>query len=160
MIDSLREELTELLPGFGENLGYDGKSIESHSTGNKNRETGKTSDPDADWGKHEYSGVDSSGKAWTKIKRWFGYGLHIIADTEYDLPVAFSLTKASVSEVKELDRMTDALLGKSPELAKRCGYLSADRGLDSGPLKKKLWDSWRIRPVIDNRELWREEKKG
>ncbi len=130
------------------------------STGQKNRKTAKTSDPDADWGKHETSGVDSNAKAWTKIKTWFGYGLHIIADTRYEIPVCFSVTRASVSEVKELDRMTDALFVREPELARRCGYLSADRGLDSGPLKKKLWDSWRIRPIIDNKEMWREEKKG
>ncbi len=91
---------------------------------------------------------------------WFGYGLHIIADTKYELPVAFSVTKASVAEVKELDRMVGVLFTREPELARRCEYLSADRGLDSGSLKKKLWDSWRIRPIIDNRELWREEKKG
>ncbi len=33
MIDTMRGELMELLPDFGENLGYDGKAIESHSTG-------------------------------------------------------------------------------------------------------------------------------
>ena len=33
-------------------------------------------------------------------------------------------------------------------------------GLDSGALKKKLWDNHRIHPIIDNRELWREEKQN
>ncbi len=160
MIDNLRGELMELLPDFGENLGYDGKAIKSNSTGRKNCKGGETSDPEADWGKHEYSGVDSNGKTWRKIKTWFGYRLHMIADTKYELPVAFSLTRASVSEVKELDRVTDALFGKDPGLAKRCRHLSADKGLDSGSLKKKLWDRWRTRPIIDNRDLWREEKEG
>ncbi|MDE0291569.1 MAG: transposase [Candidatus Dadabacteria bacterium] len=160
MIEEMRGELMRLLPDFGENLGYDGKALRSNSTGNRNRKTGKTSDPEADWGKHEYSGVDSSGKTWTKIKTWFGYGLHIIADTRYELPVAFSVTRASVSEVKELDRMTELLFAKDSELKNRCRYLSADRGLDSGPLKKKLWEDWGIRPIIDSRELWREEKRG
>ena len=160
MIDSLRAELMELLADFGENLGYDGKALKSNSTGQVNRKKGETSDPDADWGKHETSGFDSNGKGWRKIKTWFDYGLHIIADTKYELPVALSVTKASVSEVVELDRMTDLLFAREPELAKRCGHLSADRGLDSGPLKKKLWDRWRIRPIMDNRQLWREEKKG
>ncbi len=33
-------------------------------------------DPDADWGHHETQGVDArTGKAWKKLKRWFGYGL-------------------------------------------------------------------------------------
>ncbi len=159
MIADMREELMRLCPDFGENLGYDGKAISSNSTGQKNRKTAKTSDPEADWGKHETSGVDSStGRMWTKIKSWFGYGLHIIADTKYEIPVAFSVSGASVSELRELDRMTDELFAQDPGLAERCGYLSADRGLDSCALKKKLWDDYRIRPVIDNRELWREEK--
>ena len=52
------------------------------------------------------------------------------------------------------------LFARDPGLAKRCGYFSADRGLDSASLKKKLWDDYQIRPVIDNRELWSEEKKN
>ena len=160
MIDTMREELMELLPDFGERLGYDGKAIESHCTGNKNRKTGETSDPDADWGKHETRGVDSSGKPYTKIKTWFGYCLHIVADTKYEIPVAFSLTKASVSEIKELERMTDVLFGKDLEIEKRCEYFSADRGLDSGDFKKELWERHNISPVIDNREMWRQEKQA
>lgn len=160
MIDTMRGELMELLGDFGENLGYDGKAIESHCTGQRSRKTGETSDPEADWGKHEYSGVDSDGKAWTKIKTWFGYGLHIIADTKYELPVAFSLTRACVSEAGELDRMTEFLFGKEPGLKNRCGYLSADKGLDSAALKKKLWDDYLIRPIIDSRGFWRQEKQA
>ena len=34
-----------------EQLGYDGKAVDSHSTGQVSRKTGKTSDPDANWGK-------------------------------------------------------------------------------------------------------------
>ena len=161
MIGSMGEQLMELLDDFGENLGYDGKAIGSNSTGRRSLKTSMTSDPDADWGKHEFSGIDkSTGNTWKKIKSWFGYGLHIIADTKYEIPVCLSVTRASVSEVAEMERMTDALFGKDPELAKRCRYFTADRGLDSGALKKKLWDRWRIRPIIDNRNLWTEERKG
>ncbi len=34
----------------------------------------------------------------------------------------------------------------------------ADRGLDGGPVRERLWDGRRIRPLIDVRELWREER--
>jgi len=75
-----------VLPDFGRHLGYDGKAIESHSSGQVNRAKGETSDPNADWGKHETGGVDArTGKPWTKIKSWFGYGLHLIADTHYEI---------------------------------------------------------------------------
>ena len=156
----LREQLLEVLPDFAEHLGYDGKAIESHSTGQVNRSSGETSDPDADWGCHETHGIDArTGKAWSKIKRWFGYGLHLIADTHYELPVAFEVTPASHSEQVVLRRMIRATFAETPELAERCKDFSADRGLDSGETKALLWDDYRIRPLIDTRELWREEKQ-
>ena len=159
MMDVLRTQLMEVLPDFGRHLGYDGKAVESHSTGQASRKTGRTSDPDADWGKHETQGVDATtGQAWTKVKRWFGYELHLIADSAYEIPVWFDVTKASASECKRLSGAVDALFGKSPELAERCADFSADKGLDSGPLKAKLWDRYRIRPLIDTRAMWREEK--
>jgi hypothetical protein len=67
----LRESLMGVLADFGQHLGFDGKAIDSHSTGRVDRERGQTSDPDADWGKHETRGVDGrTGKPWTKIKSW------------------------------------------------------------------------------------------
>ena len=168
MLEALRARLMEVLPDFGRHLGYDGKAIDSHSTGQASRKTGRTSDPDADWGKHETRGVDKTGKPWAKIKSWFGYELHLIADSAYEIPVWFldlrssllrgDVTKASVSECKRLSGAVDELFSRSPELAERCAGFSADKGLDSGPLKAKLWDVYRIRPLIDTREMWREEK--
>ena len=99
MIGSLRASLFEELPDFGRHLGYDGKAIESHSTGRIGEGEEHASDPDADWGKHESAGVNGkTGAIWKKVKSWFGYGLHLIADTHYEVPVAFEVTRASGSE--------------------------------------------------------------
>ena len=162
MIPALRRQLMEALPDFGEHLGYDGKGIESHSTGNKQRGTGETSDPDADWGKHETVGVDArTGKPWQKVKSWFGYGLHLIADTRYEIPVAFDITPASKGESPQLRAMIRQLLHEEdPALGERCRDFSADRGLDCAETKALLWDEYRIRPLIDTREHWREEKQA
>lgn len=160
MIGILREQLMAALPDFGRHLGYDGKAIESHSTGRVSRSTGTTSDPDADWGKHETGGIDArTGKAWSKVKSWFGYGLHLIADTRYEIPVAMHLTPASHAEQPELRAMIKELFAETPALAQRCGNFSADRGLDGAETKALLWDDDAIRPLIDTRELWREEKQ-
>ena len=161
MADALRRRLLDELPGFGRHLGYDGKAVDSHSTGREDAKSGKTSDPDADWGKHETHGVDRrTGKAWTKVKRWFGYGLHLIADVEHEIPVWFEVTEASRSEHKALSAALDELFADEPELAARCADFCADRGLDAGPLKRKLWDGHRVRPLIDVREMWREEREA
>ena len=135
------------------------KAVPSKSTGRRNAATGRTSDPDADWGSHETRGTDRPGKAWTEVKTWFGYGLHLIADMEHELPVWFEVTRASRSEAKVLDAGVDGLFGTEPSLAARCGDFCADRGLDARPLKKKLWDAYGVRPLIDVREMWREEKE-
>jgi hypothetical protein len=159
MIRQLREALMEAIPDFGRHLGYDGKSINSYSTGHKNRDTGETSDVDADWGKHETKGIDSrTGKPWTKIKSWFGYGLHVIADTKHEIPIAVNVTPASASEHTELRSMIKETFEETPELGDRCDDFAADRGLDSGKTKALLLDEYNIRPVIDVRELWSEEK--
>ena len=82
MTVQLREQLMAVLPDFGLHLGYDGKAIASHSTGQTFSTTGQTSDPDADWGQHETFGVDQrTGKLWKKVKSWFGYTLPVMADT-------------------------------------------------------------------------------
>ena len=160
MTGRLREQLMEEVEDFGEHLGYDGKGLRSHSTGRRHRKTGQSSDPEADWGRHETSGKDGrTGRLWRKIRRWFGYRIHLIADTRYEIPVAWRVTRASRSEVKELEAMSEALFREAPKLAKRCQDFSADRGLDSGPLKETLWDDYGIRPLIEPRELWKEEKK-
>jgi hypothetical protein len=44
MVRKLRKHLMVALPDFGKHLGNDGKSIDSYSTGQQNRESGQTSD--------------------------------------------------------------------------------------------------------------------
>ncbi len=45
-------------------------------------------------------------------------------------------------------------------MAERCRDFSTDRGPDSGQTNELLWDDYRIRPLIDTRELWREERQA
>ena len=84
---------------------------------------------------------------------WFGHKLHLIADTRHELPVAFSVERASVSERKLLPRDLRRLFDVEPALAERCIHFSADKGYDQADLKAWLWRRHGIRPVIDIREM-------
>ena len=160
MIASLRAALFEEVPDFGRHLGYDGKAIASHSTGRIGKGRDSASDPDADWGRHETGGVNGrTGALWKTVTSWFGYGLHLIADTDHEVPVAFAVTRASASEPRVLPGMLEALFTEMPRLAGRCADFSADRGLDNAAQKRQLWDEWNIRPLIDTRLMWRVEKE-
>ena len=83
---------------------------------------------------------------------------HLLADTTHEVPVAAMVTKASASEVRTLDGLLSRTFDETPELAECCTDLCADRGYDSGSLNGRLMDTWGIRPVIDTRKMWREEK--
>jgi hypothetical protein len=160
MFNKLVDELEELLPGFGKNLAIDGKAISSLSKReNKNKKEDGRRDLDGDWGKKEYRGVREDGTAWSKVVKWFGYRLHLIVDADYELPVAFELTKASTSEVKQAHKMIEELDRKHPELIEKCETMVADRGYDDTKLYVKLWDNYGIKPVIDIRNMWKDGEK-
>ena len=143
-------------PGFGRQLALDGKAIESHARRNGKLAGDGRGDMDADWGRHVYSGIDSNGRIWESIKKWFGYKLHLIIDSEYELPVAFTLTRASVNEMPVAHKLLENLNKKHPVLIEKTEYLSADKGLDDGKLVKRLWDEWKIKPIIDIRNQWKD----
>jgi len=160
IFDKLVDELENLLPSFGTNLAIDGKAISSLSKGeNKTKTKDGRRDLDADWSKKEYKGVREDGTAWSKVVKWFGYRLHLIVDADYEFPIAYELTKASVSEVKQAHKMIDDLNEAHPELIERCETLEADRGYDDTKLYEKLWDDYKIKPVIDIRNIWKDKDK-
>jgi hypothetical protein len=138
LFDELVDTATELVPDLGKELAFDGKAIPSYSTGQKNQDTGQRSDPDADHGVKTYRGVGQDGKLWEKVKRWFGYPLHLIVDAHHELPVGYEVRKASTSEVTRLVPMVERLEEKHPELVARTETLAADKGLDSGPVNRVL----------------------
>jgi hypothetical protein len=160
IFDELVDELEELLPEFGVNLAIDGKAISSLSKReNKKKDEDGRRDLDANWAKKEYKGVREDGTAWSKIVKWFGYRLHLVVDADYELPVAYELTKASTSEVKQAHKMVEELDKKHPELMERCETMEADRGYDDTKLYEKLWDDYEIKPVIDIRNMWKDIDK-
>ena len=153
---SLVDQCYQELPGFGRRLGADGKAIESFA-----RRRGKDKDDlrgehDADWGCHDHFHQKESGEIQKTVKRWFGFTVHVIADTDYELPVAFSLTRASRNEMPVMRKLIRAIELHRPHILERAELFSADRGYDDGKLIEQLWRDHHIKPVIDIRNLWRD----
>ncbi|HBG02021.1 MAG TPA: DDE transposase [Firmicutes bacterium] len=156
MFNELVGILTELLPDFGGTLALDGKAIQSFASRKSEEKPDGRRDVDGDWGKKAYKGVRKDGSPWEKVTSWFGYRLHLIVDSKYELPVHFRLTKASLSEVKQAHGMIDDLAILHPMIAERCCEFTADRGYDDGKLVAKLWDEHKIKPIIDIRNCWQD----
>jgi len=157
IFEELVEELRILLPSFGKDLAIDSKAIQSLSNReNKNSKEDGRRDKDANWGRKEYRGIREDGTAWEKIVKWFGYKLHLIVDSNYELPIAYSVTKASEPDINEAHRMIDRLDEERPEILESCETLEADRGYDDSKLIKNLYDNYGIKPVIDIRNMWKD----
>ncbi len=157
IFEKLVEQLRGLLHDFGKELAIDSKAITYLAKrDNRNKKADGRRDKDADWGKKEYRGVREDGTAWEKIVKWFGYKLHLIVDANYELPVAYSVTKASEPDINEAHRMLDTLKEERPEILETCETMEADRGYDDSKLVIKLYDQHGIKPVIDIRNCWKD----
>lgn len=160
IFDQLVDEVQTLLPNFGKDLAIDGKAISSVATGyNKNHQRDGRRDLDANWGVKKYQGTKEDGTLWAKTVKWFGYCLHLIIDSNYELPIAYEITKASESETKTAHKMIDDLDKDRPDIMEKCETFAADRGYDDKKLHVKLWDKFRIKSLIDIRNMWKGEDK-
>ena len=160
MFHTLVEQLRRHLPDLGQKLAVDSKAIRSYGKPvrdeAKQQQQDRRRDNDADWGSKTYRGRRKDGTAWQKVSRWFGYKLHLLVDSLYELPLAYELTEASASDATHLLPLVEDGQKHHPELIEGAEELSADRGYDSAENKKVLYDKYGIKPVIDNRLLWKE----
>ena len=165
MFDTLVEELMIIFPKFGINLAGDGKAIHSlgkppkKRTNNNRLEDDRRREEDADWGVKKYHGVDTDGKAWEKVKSWFGFRLHLVVDADAELPVGYEVTKASISEQPVMTKLFAELKKTHPELLERCDHAMFDKGYDSTGRVCDLWDLYGIKAIVDIKNMWKDGEK-
>lgn len=149
-----QEDLQQALPDFGERLAIDSKALESVAKHRSDQTTPDgRGDTDADGGKKTYPGVDAKGKAWEKVIAWVGDKVHLLVDAAYELPVAWTVTQASTANITEAATVLAQPHENHPLALNAARVLSADRGYDATAWVASLWDDYRIKPVIDIRNL-------
>lgn len=160
IFDALVDELMRELPDLGTTLAVDSKAIPSFgrpvSDQAKAIEPDRRRDTDADWGKKTYKGTRQDGTTWQKVTKWFGYKLHLLVDSKYELPLSFGLDKASSSDYPSLLPLVERLHERHPETLERSQELAADKGYDSGSNNHELYETYHVKPIIDKRTLWRD----
>ncbi len=157
IFDEMVEEIGKELPDYGKRTALDSKAIGTYGKPNKNEKEDGRRDLDADWGVKEYKGKRLDGSEWRTIKKWFGYKLHLLIDSKYELPLAYQVTKASASDVKQMRPIINEYNAKHSQIGRRTQYLTADKAYDDTKEIKWLYDERRIHPVIDIRSSWRKE---
>lgn len=156
MFEDMVAFMRENLEHFGETLMVDGKAIQSFGRKiSTKRTSGGRGEQDADWCKKQYTCSGAKGETVTKTKKWFGFRLHLIADASYEIPVAFTVTKASNSEKTETKNMLDRMEKVHEEWLNDCKYFLGDKGYDSTKIIKRL-EGKGIVPIIDIRNCWKD----
>ncbi|MEI3499767.1 MAG: transposase [Bacilli bacterium] len=85
----------------------------------------------------------------------FGYRYHLLADVDYELPIDYTVTKASAGERKQLLKKLKEM---EPEKREKIKTLSADKGYDGEELIKEI-KGYGIKPIIDIKNQWKDEEK-
>ena len=112
-LSEITESLSDYLPDLGREVAVDSTMVKTNS--NTKREP--LSDAEATWGK-QHSAQESKGWRWV-----FGYKAHVVADANYDVPLALIVTTGSESDTKYLVPLVKDLQWR-PEV------VIADRGYD------------------------------
>ena len=160
IFDALVDMLKDLLKDFGEQQGIDAKAIASYANRKpKNKKKDGRRDSDANKGKKEYSGTREDGSDYKKVTEWFGYKVHLLVDTRYELPIHYEISKASKNDSVYMLPMLSRTKKRHPELLERCQELSADRGYDSKENNQEIHTRYGIKPIIAIRHMWKDGDK-
>jgi hypothetical protein len=110
---------------------------------------------DADWGVKKYHGQHKDGTSWEKALYWFGFELHLLVDSQHEMPINYKVTKASEDETTKLLPMVEETKELHSKVVTTCEQLTADKGFDSEKNIVGLWKDHHIRPIIDKRSDWK-----
>jgi hypothetical protein len=151
------DRLYEHLPDFGESLALDSKWVWSLANRRSCRKAPDgRSETDAEWGRKDYSGIHEDGKVWSKIVKCFGFKMHVLVDTTYELPVAFINSGANGSDIVWGKALLEKVEKERPHILKKCRFLMADRAYDDTDFI--LWLKERgVGAIIDKRDMWKTE---
>jgi hypothetical protein len=107
--------------------------------------------PQPSGGRKEY--LDDAGNV-TKVIEWFGYKLHLLVDVKHEVVLAYQVTTAHAHDSKSLPDLVQK--GQANLPAGRVETLAYDKAADDNESHRLLQKAG-IRPVIQNRRLWKEQ---
>jgi hypothetical protein len=142
MFAKLVHRLAEVLPGFGERLATDSTKVHSLANGKK-----PAADSDASWKKYEHGYTDEAGMPRKSVVKWFGYKLHLVVDSVYELPIAALLTTAKDHDAPHFAALWEKAKENLPDLERRAKSNALDKGYDEAAVHQRLWADG-VAPII------------
>ena len=131
---SLTRQCYQMFPDFGKSVAIDATDLKAWSNGCKAHK----SDRDAGW----VIKTDSNGKR----KFVWGYKMHLMVDTTYELPIAVNITKGNTADV----RQATPLLSQAHTIYSKFHpqYVICDAAYSSAELRKAIKKNFKTHPII------------
>jgi len=156
LVEALVEQVREYLPDLGKHAAVDSTALRTWARGRA--KPWESSDPEADWGRKTRRWTDEEGQRHEEVRKWFGYKLHLVVDTRHELPVAWTVTRASAADNEQVIGLLEALKERHPQIGVQT--LAGDKAYDDGPLVEELHEQWHIRAVFDLRDTAKDGEDG
>ncbi len=147
--DGMIRRLAAAVSDLGEHAAGDASALNARRERGKKGKVGALPEPSG--GRKEY--VDDDGRV-THVVEWFGYKFHLVVDVKHEVILAYRITSTKVGDNQALPDVLDsaqANVGKD-----RIKTLAFDKAADNVETHKTL-NKAGIKPVIQNRRLWKEE---
>lgn len=163
MSEQLARRLTESVPDLGRHLAGDSAALSARAAvaGNPNVAPAAgveapASLPQPAGGKKEYK--DDDGKV-VRTYEWFGYKFHLLVDVRHEVILAWHITSAAGEGTGD-SSVLPLLLEKAGRVLPpgRIQTLAYDKAADDQKTHEML-DKEGIRPVIQIRQMWKQEKE-
>jgi hypothetical protein len=153
IFDTIVEKLGRAVPDLGRDTAGDstwlhGRRKSSDAAVESEKAQGL---PQAAGGRKEYK--DDDGQV-SKVVEWFGYKLHLLVDVKHEVSLAYQVTSTKTGDGETLPSLLEQAQNNLPE--KRIQTLAYDKAADDNKVHRLLSKA-RIKPLIQNRALWKEE---
>jgi hypothetical protein len=152
IFDGMIARLGEVVSDLGRDTAGDATSLNARRKRGARAEAEQASGlPQASGGRKEYT--DDAGNV-TRVVEWFGFKLHLLVDVKHEVSLAYKITNTKAGDGETLPEILAAAQANLPP--GRIETLAYDKAADTNEVHELLSKN-RIKAVIQNRSLWKEE---
>jgi hypothetical protein len=153
VFDALARPLGRAVPDLGRHTAGEATALNARAKTDPKAVAQETAQglPQPTGGRKEYT--DEAGKV-VKVVEWFGYKLHLLVDVRHEVALAYQITDTRTGDNERVGALIEQAEANLPE--GRIETLASDKAADDEKVHEVLKDH-QIKPVIQNRALWREE---
>jgi hypothetical protein len=155
IFDALAKDLGTAVPDLGKHTAGDSTALKAKAKKNPEavEQELKEGLPQPTGGRKEYK--DDEGKV-VKVYEWFGYKLHLLVDVKHEVALSYHISSTKLGDNDGIAALVEQAEGNIG--AGRIETLAYDKAADDIKVHETLHEH-SIKPVIEVRELWKQEKE-